>query len=252
MLRSVKTLEGYKVSATDGDIGSVRDFYFDDEYWTIRYLVVDTGGFWQGPREVLISPIAFREADWSAKLFNLALTGEKVKDSPSTSSDRPVSRQYERNYYQYYGWSPYWGYGGIWGTSQYPEALATPSGSEPGEQATGDAHLRSAGEVTGYTIQGSDDEIGHVKDFLVDDRTWTIRYLVVNTSNWWFGKNVLLAPHWIDRISWEESNVHVNLPREAIKKSPEWKPDQPIDREYERSLYAFYDRPAYWSDKEGE
>lgn len=249
MLRSLKALEDYKVNATDGDIGSVRDFYFDDEHWTVRYLVVDTGGFWAGPSQVLISPIAFGNVDWTTRKFHLDLLREKVKNSPHIGLDKPVSREYERDYFRYYNWPYYWGYGGVWGDWGYPGVLAKTPWSEPlVETPPRETHRISVREVSGYRIMGSDEEIGHVQDIIVDDESWAIRYLVVDTRNWWSGKSVILAPHWIERIDPATQTVHINLPREVIKNSPEWMPDQPVNREYEMRLYDYYGRPAYWPD----
>jgi sporulation protein YlmC with PRC-barrel domain len=109
-----------------------------------------------------------------------------------------------------------------------------------------DPHLRSVREVTGYHIQGTDGEIGHVDDLIVDDTTWAIRYLVIDTRNWWLDRKVLVAPHWADRISWDVRKVYVNLKREQVKHSPEWHPDAPVNREYEARLYDYYGRPTYW------
>jgi sporulation protein YlmC with PRC-barrel domain len=251
MLRSIKSFEGYKVRATDDDVGSVRDFYFDDEHWAIRYLVVDTGAFFSG-RRVLVSPVSFRDADWSTRRFHLALTRERVKNSPSIDLDKPVSRQHEREYYRYYGWPYYWGFNGagIWGGELYPGVL----GSRPWveqhqpEEDKGDPHLRSVREVVGYHIQGTDGEIGHVDDFMVDDETWAIRYLVIDTRNWWLDRKVLVAPHWAERISWAENKVFVDLPRQKIKDGPEWHAGALVNREYEARLYDYYGRPAYWQD----
>lgn len=249
MMRSLKALEDYKVSANDGDIGSVRDFYFDDEHWTVRYLVVDTGGFWAGPNQVLISPIAFGPVDWSTRKFHLNLTKEKVENSPQIGLDATVSREYERDYFRYYNWPYYWGYGGVWGDWGSPGAMAASPWTE-GEldKPVRDAHRISMKEIAGYTIHGSDKEIGHVQDLIVDDDTWAIRYLVVDTRSWWSGKSVILAPHWIERIDLDKRIVHINLPQEVIRNSPEWMPDQPVNREYEMRLYDFYGRPAYWPD----
>ena len=248
MLRCLKDLERYTVRATDGDIGSVVNFLLDDQHWTVRYLIADTDGFFDG-RRVLISPISFQKADWSTRRFHVALTRDKVKKSPSINVDKPVSRQYERDYYRYYGYPNYWGYSGLWGIGAYPGLLAAESWNDaPGERTdeTGDVHLRSASEVRGYHIKGSDDAIGHVEDFIVDDKSWEVRYLVIDTSNWWFGKKVLVAPHWASRVSWEERRVHVDLSRQAIKNSPEWNVSAAVNREYEARLYDYYGRPVYW------
>jgi sporulation protein YlmC with PRC-barrel domain len=250
MLRSLKELKGFTVQATDGDIGTVRDFYFDDDQWGVRYLVVETGTFWQEPTRVLVSPVAFDTADWATQRFQVDLTRDKVKNCPSADSDKPVSRQFERDYFRYYGWPVYWGYDGLWGNWAYPGKLAL-DGPDPlaEDLAHSDPHLRSLHEVVGYHLMGSDGEIGHIKDFIVDDETWAVRYLVVDTSNWWSGKDVLVPPHWVERISWAENQVYVSLPREAIKNAPEWHPEAPVNREFEVRLYDYYGRPTYWMDE---
>jgi hypothetical protein len=252
MLRSLKDLERYTVSATDGDIGRVLDFLFDDERWTVRYLVVDTeGGFFEfNGRRVLISPISFRKAEWLTRHFRLSLTRAKVTTSPSVDVDQPVSRQHEAELNRHYGFTPYWGYSGIWGMGTFPSMLAAGEWSEPqperSDDVPGDAHLRSIREICGYHIEGTDDAIGHVDDFIVDDESWAIRYLAVDTSNGWFGKKVLVAPHCARRIDWTAKKVHVNLSRQALQHSPEWNPKAAINRELEARLYDYYGRPVYW------
>ncbi len=254
MLRSLKDLEGYTVNATDGDIGKVVNFFLDDERWIVRYLVVQTGGalFLDGQR-VLISPIAFGQIEWPSHRFHVALTAEKVKHSPSVDTDKPVSRQHEADYTQYYGYMRYWGFPGIWGMGGYPGLLAAGGADELPppltEKTAGDVHLRSANEVRGYHIVGSDGVVGHVEDFIVDDETWEVRLLVVNTSNWWLGKNVLVAPHWATRISWEEGTVSLDMSRQAVKDSPEWDPTKGVNQEYETRLYDYYGRPVGWSGR---
>ena len=167
----------------------------------------------------------------------MASLQDKVKKSPIITKDQPVSRQFERDYAHYYGWPYYWGFAGIWGMGAYPRALADSSLEEERKrhaETQNDPHLRSAKEVTGYHVHGSDGEVGHICDFIVDDETWTIRFLVIDTSNWWFGKKVLVAPQWAQSISWSKSMVNVSLTMEMIKNSPEWNPDRPVNREYEQ------------------
>lgn len=252
MLRSLKDLQGYGIHARDGDIGSVDQFFFDDQRWTIRYLVVDTGG-WLPGRRVLISPLAIEGVDWDSHHMDLSITKEQVEGSPDIDADKPVSRQYEADYYAYYGWPSYWGGGAAWGAYAYPGLLAaTPPAHWPSaeerqdQQEQGDPHLRASKEVIGYHIRATDDEIGHVEDFVVDDESWELRYLVVDTSNWWFGKKVLVAPSWVKQVSWEERQVIIDLSQEEIKNGPEWDPSVPINRQYEERLYDAYGRPAYW------
>ncbi len=250
MLRSLKSLDDFDVRGTDGAIGKVRNFYFDDERWVVRYLIVDTGGFWGKVHQVLISPAAFGKADWSTRTFNLRMSRDKVRNSPGIDLDKPVSRQFEQEYNRYYGWPTYWGSDGIWGQWTYPAELALGSVQElTPEELDGDPHLRSSGEVCGYHVQATDEEIGHVDDVIVDDETWSIRYLVVDTSNWGMGKKVLIAQPWLQGISWADRKVAITLPKDAILESPEWLPGQPVNREYEMRLYDYYGRPAYWPEE---
>jgi hypothetical protein len=101
-------------------------------------------------------------------------------------------------------------------------------------------------EVTGYNIQTTEDEIGLVEDFILDDESWAIRYMVVNTRKWLPGRKVLIAPAWINSIDWAEKNVKVFLSSEQVKNSPEYDASTPVNREYEMQLYDFYGRPKYW------
>ena len=247
MLRSLKDLEGYMVIASDGDIGSVADFLWDDERWVIRYLVVQTGGFLSlEGRQVLISPISFRQAEWSSRRFHLGLTSEKVKSSPGVDADKPVSRQYEQTYQRYYGYPLYWespGFGRMRSSGLAP-GMWDEASPDSSNKPSGDVHLRSNKEIRGYHIQGSDEAIGHIQDCIVDDETWRVHYLVIDTSNWWRGKSVLIAPHWASRISWAGGRVFVDLSRQKIKESPEWNPETGVNREYETRLYDYYGRPA--------
>ena len=253
MLRSLNKLERYKVTATDGDVGSVENFLLDDARWTVRYLVVETDGFFEG-RQVLITPISFRRVDYAAQRFLLTIPRDKVTHSPILDADLPVSQQYERDFYGYYGYPYYGGYGGLWGMGSYPAALAAgsydPRAEEPLREPPFDVHLRSARELNGYHIEATDGSIGHVKDFVVDDETWQVRYMIIATSNWWPGKSVLVAPEWATRVSWADRQVHVGMTREAIKSSPEWNETYPIDRDYEDRLQRHYAGVPGWSSRD--
>jgi len=249
MLRSLKDLENYRATATDGDIGKVVNLLVDDEQWVVRYLVVETGGFLAG-RRVLISPSSFREIDWATRRFHLALTMDKVKNSPNIDTNKPVSRQHEWDHLSYYGYASYWGYSGVFGMGAYPNLMMgakVGAPKDPPKDSPGDVHLRSVEELHGYHVHGSDNEIGHVEDFVVDDGTWAIRYLVIDTRNWWFGKHVLVAPQWATRVSYDERMVYLDMPREMIKNSPEWNANAAVNREYEERLYDYYGRPVYWA-----
>ena len=251
MLRKAKDLNGYKLDSRDGEIGKVKEFYFDDQSWTVRYLVADTGG-WLSGRQVLISPYALDPANEGRKVIPVDLTRTQIEKSPSLVTDRPVSRQYEWDYYSYYGWPGYWGGPYAWGPSVYP-TRGRVGWSEASRRAKGDdLHLRSTADVTGRSIQAQDGEIGHVEDFVIDDETWTIRYLIVDTQNWWPGKKVLISTQWIERISWEESRVCINLTRDAIQKGPEYTEQTLITRDHEMKLHRHYNREGYWADQLAE
>jgi hypothetical protein len=248
MLRSVKEIKGYMLRARDGDIGRCKDFLFDDQIWVIRYMVADTSK-WLPGKKVLISPISLGEPDYVSRLFPVRLNKMQIEQSPELDTDAPVSRQYEIKYHEYFGWPYYWRGVETWGPYSYPAPLYAYKGKEVVnvEPENGDPYLRSAKEVTGYRIQARDGEIGHVEDFIVDDRPWNIRYMIVDTRNWLPGsRKVLISPDWINSIDWLEREVAVDLNVEEIKESPEYDPSAPVNREYEARLYDFYGRPKYW------
>jgi len=245
MLNKAKTLRGYKLDSLDGEIGRVNEFYFDDQHWTIRYLIADTGT-WLTGRQVLISPYALAAVNKEAQHIAVHLTKKQIEDSPSLDTDKPVSRQFEEAYYGYYGWPWYWGGPYSWGPSPFLVRDHDKWQEVIHGEKTWDSHLRSTHDVTNHRIHAIDGEIGHVEDFIIDDETWAIRYLVVDTRNWWPGKKVLISPRWIKRVSWNESKVFVNLSREKIKQSPEYAEASLPTREYETQLHRHYNHQAYW------
>jgi hypothetical protein len=248
MLDSVSSLKGYQMGGLDGVIGSVKEFFFDDQYWTVRYLVANTGN-WLTTRQVLIAPYALGAVDRDERHLTVRLTKKQIEDSPPLSSDQPVSRQFELAYYGYYGWPRYWSGSFMWGAS--PSIVRDPEqwrSATPGDSAW-DPTLRSTKDVTGHHLQALDGEIGHVDDFIIDDGVWAIRYLVVDTRNWWPGKKVLVSPQWIDRVSWTEGKVFVNLSRDAVKQAPEYTEETALTREYETALHRHYGRHGYWADE---
>ena len=249
MLNKAKALKGFTLDSLDGAIGKINEFYFDDLHWTIRYVVADTGN-WLAGRQVLISPYALADVNEEEKSIAINLTKKQIEDSPPLDSDKPVSRQFEEVYYGYYGWPVYWGGPYMWGS--YPYIVNNPDEwreSTQGEKAW-DPHLRSTNDVSGHHIQASDGDIGHVEDFIIDDETWAIRYLVIDTRNWWLGKKVLVATQWIESVSWSELKVFVNLTREAIRQSPEYTEESLLTRDYEAVLHGHYDRQGYWVDEQ--
>jgi hypothetical protein len=254
MIHPVRGVRGAPIRATDGRIGSVRTFLFDDSTWTIRYLVVDTGRWLLG-KQVLISPQSLGRVDWRAgapREFPVTLSRDHVANAPDIDTDRPVSRQHEAEFNAYYGLAPYWTGPFLWGPYPYPGGLAVPPPSVLEEigarqieiQRQGDSHLRSIEEVTGYAVGASDGEIGHVEDFLVDDATWTVRALVVDTRNWWPGRKVVVPPAAVERVDWGERTVFLTVDREHVRSAPEYDPGHPIDAALDARLEAHYGRAA--------
>ena len=264
MLSSVKDLKDFTVEAIDGPIGRVKDFYFDDKGWIIRYAIVETGN-WFNSRKVLVSPIAIGEPDWLKRVLPVSVTKAELRDSPDINTDMPVSRQHEVDFSGYYGYQYYWSGNGYWGSGKYPNLMmlqdyqSTPeqrlaqraSGerTESDQGYPGDAHLRSCRAIKTYHVHASDGDLGHVTGSIVDDQTWAIRYLIVATSNWWRGQQVLIAPEWIEAMDWYESNIVLSMTRQALESAPPYDPAFALDRSHETSLYQHYGRATYWASE---
>jgi hypothetical protein len=248
MLIKAKTLTGFKLNSLDGEIGKVKEFYFDDRHWTIRYLVAETGT-WLADRQVLISPYALAAVNKPEQNIAVDLTKKQIEDSPSLDTDKPVSHQFEQAYYGHYLYPMYWGGPYSWGPYPYPMRDREQWKKPAQPENAWDHHLCGTCGVSGHHIQALDGEIGHVEDFIIDDETWAIRYLIVNTHNWWPGKKVLISPQWIECVSWGERKVFVNLDRETIKESPEYTDVALLTRDYEIGLHKHYNRKGYWIDE---
>lgn len=223
MPHHISSLYGNRLGAKDGDIGHVKDFYFDDRRWHVRYVVADTGS-WLPRRQVLLSPHASGPLEHEQTILRINLSRKQIEDSPPIDSHRPVSRQFETEYFRYYGWPVYWigdGYGGLGG---FPGVI--PVRSEPDQNGHRsikheDAHLRSTRAVTGYQVHALDGTVGHVSDFVVDDKTWAIREVVVQTGRWYSSKKIRIAPCDIERISYEQSALFALLTQDDVKRTEE-------------------------------
>lgn len=268
MLRDSHDLLDRSVEAIDGEIGVVKDLYFDDESWIVRYFVVATGS-WLVGRRVLIAPAAMSMPLQESERLPVRLTRQQVKDSPDVDTHEPVSRQHERDYLRYYGYPFYWEGGNLWGGAA-AHAGALPPGLEQEDAAVGrvrtgerdrradaeadadhrphdDHHLRSMEAVKGYRIHASDGEIGHVKTFLLDAAGAAIRYLVVATGAFWRGHEVLVAPAWIEEIRWDDNHVLVRMNRDTVKRSPPYQQGGLLTRELEEALHDHYGSRGYWA-----
>ena len=267
MLNVISSLKGFDIQAKDGSLGTVSDFLFDDSTWKVRWLVVDTGR-WLSGRKVLIHPSAVGCADYGARELTVALTKAQVEDSPDIARDRPVSQQMQSDLYGYYGWDPLWG-GGMYGGGMYGGAMggiASPlsgrayfgagavreaeraEASHDDGRDEGDPHLRSISEVTGYHVHATDGDIGHVENFLVDSESWGVRYLIVNTSNWWVGQHVLMSPHAVKDVDWSDRHIRLDVTRDKVKSSPSWNPANIVEGDFEKRLHGHYGWPGHAGD----
>lgn len=241
MLWSNNALRGWHLRATDGSLGEVGDFLFDDRSWAVRYLVADTSR-WLPSRTVLIAPEALGRPEEGPRHLPVGLTVRRIKDSPPIATHQPVSVQMEQRMRAYYGWQPYFG-GHSYGGSGRDVAIGPPP---PGDGDEQDAHLRSMRSIEGYTVKALDGTAGIVKDFQFDDEGWIIRYVAVDTGGWITGKPVVVAPAWIRDISWLDREVVLDPTTDAIMRSPDYDAAQRIARDYEQRLYGHYGRPPYW------
>jgi hypothetical protein len=268
MLRNSQSLLDHSVEAIDGTIGTVKDLYFDDEAWVIRYFVVATGA-WLSGRRVLIAPAAVTLPDFESKRLPVALTKQQVENSPDIDTHEPVSRQHEREYLQYYGYPFYWSGGTLWGGgAAHPGSLLSgleDEGAAAAHRRTDeqdrradakadaehrprdDHHLRSMETVKSYQVHACDGEIGHVKGFLLDQSGWVIRYMVVGTRDWWRGHDVLISPEWIEDIRWDDNRMLLGLTRDAVQRAPAYEAGTPLTRESEQALHAHHGFGGYWA-----
>lgn len=252
MLHSAKEMMGLSIAATDGEFGSIEDLYFDDAHWTVRYFVVDTGG-WITGRKVLIPINALAGTSWPDETVRVNLTREQIQNSPGINTDKPVSRQHEAGLYQHFGYPYYWSGPYMWGEAVFPTLFEKKPFEDPERQhrrermeikaANADPHLRSANEVIGYKIRATDDTVGHVEDFLIDDEEWSIRLIAVDTRNWLPGKEVLISPERIENVSWSEKAVAVDISRDAVESSPEYDPANPPPLGPKHDLYRRFGMP---------
>ncbi|BBO66112.1 hypothetical protein DSCA_00420 [Desulfosarcina alkanivorans] len=251
MLRSVKDIRGYLLKAQDGEIGKCSDFLIDDKQWVVRYIVVDTMK-WLPGRKVLISPISIGDAEALNRRLDVALTKDQIKEAPPLDADAPISRQYELDYNRYHDLANCWVGTPVWEPHVHPFLLhRSKADSYVSKMEAGDPHLRSAKEVMGYNIQATDAPIGHIADFIVDQDTWIVPYLVIDTINWRpTSKKVLIKPDWVEKVGWRRKKLLLDLTSDQIKNSPTYDPSMPVNQECEVRLYDYYGRP-YDRKKEG-
>ena len=243
--RRVRDIAALTLSAIDGRMGSISELYFDDQSWTVRYLIVNTGG-WLSARNVLIAPIAVAGIDDAGASMRIDLRKEQIEQAPPIEKAKPISRQYEEAYYEHFRWAPYWQAGTtVLGTPiPYPNPPPINVGEPVFSESPEKSHLRSSAEVTGYGVHAQDGEIGHIEDLVIDDEDWNVRYVEVDTRNWLPGKKVLVQTGRIKQIDWHSRSVTMSLTRHAIQSAPAYEPSMLITPDYEIQLFKHYGKAA--------
>jgi hypothetical protein len=244
MLWKTSRLGDFRLEARDGAIGEFRDCLFEDTDWSVRWFVIDTGT-WLPGRRVLFPPSAVGTGQAEDQVLTLAATRDQVRDSPPLDADAPVSRRYEERLVDYYGWPAYW-LGMPYPAAGPAPELTPPPSDLPEVEVPGDQHLRSTRDLTGCYVNARDGDIGHLDDFLLDPEGWAIRYVVVDTRNWWPGKRVVLLPRALGPIDRGGRSANVELTRDQVRSGPEYDPDRTIDRAWEESYHRHHGYPVYW------
>lgn len=256
MLLKGNLLEKFRLDATDGELGKIKDLYFDDKKWALRYVVVDTRK-WLPGRKVVLSPAGIKEINVGDQLVYMDNDKESIRNSPTIEEEAPVSLQKEQEMANYYGWFPYWKGDSLWGTTGAPEMVGpdlsqeTPTVTENEFNEEPNHHLRSMNEIkgdeAGYQIEAVDEgRVGFIEDFIIEDQSWGIRYVVVKTVEKLGGKRILLSPDWMETIDWGKKSIPVDLDYKRIQDAPEYDPEQPVTRNEEEKIYQAFQKPKYW------
>jgi len=247
MLRNASGINGYSIFASDGHVGNIRDFLFDDVCWVVRWLVVDTGR-WHANHRVLLPPSVLGHPNRAKREFAVRLTIQEIKNSPAIDTDEPISQQIESNIYDYYRLVPYWGVGHYLRRYGFSGGLELPGLVRPREAKipeigphSGDPHLRSIESVTGYHVHALDGDIGHVEDFRLEDADWSVHYFVVDSRNWWPEKKVLVSLRSAQSIDWKARQIDLDVDRRAVEDGPSYNETMIVDRNYEKHFHSYYD-----------
>lgn len=245
---SLNTLLRFDISAQDGGIGFIKDVLFDDQQWTVRYITVDTKRWMPLSKKVLITPVAINAIDLEQGEVHVSLSKQDMLDAPSIDTHKPISRKFEEVLFDYFGYGYYWNGIGLWGDFQNPQELAAnevvPEDAlveNVSESDCSDANLRSIDELKHYDVVETDGMQGHVHDFILDTKTWTIKYLVIDTRNWLpGGRKCLLPPEYLESVSWRDQAVFCELKIDQVKQIPDYDEALINDSNYLMSVHAAF------------
>lgn len=244
MKHSLNEISTYAIKTIDEAEGNVKDILFDEVEWIVRYVETDFGIELSGTRK-LIPRVFFKNPNWDEQHFPVKLTKFDLKDCPDIALHLPISRIYEQKVYEHFKEDEYW-------LQSYITPFGIPAITHPipsmgvSERMIDErklkTHLRSFQEIKGYEVHALDGNIGQINNIIIDDKDWSIRYAVIDTSSWLpWSKNVLIGVNWMDEISYTSKQIKINLDVETIKSAPEFDHSEPIDEKYEKMLNEHFD-----------
>jgi hypothetical protein len=241
MLASLTELRSYRIESPDGDIGRIDDLMFPRGEWGIRYIVACTD---DPDTEPLVDVGETRRLDRHRHVLSIGVSRNDVANAPAVDVE-PQSKELDRDGgHELYGWPPYWMEEGreVAPTGIEPNVIEPVK--NPDEEEFEGPELQRASDLPGlYSIQTDGGEAGILKDFVVADETWTIPYLVIDTSET-PARRVLVATDYVQRIDWLGKSIEVALSIDDIAGSPVFSSEEPITPELERTLHDYYDRYA--------
>jgi uncharacterized protein YrrD len=258
MFVSEEGLRNLHVDALDGYFGKIDEFYFEEKSWAVRYIII-IYGFLHHVRK-MISPSVIE--NMSTERIAVKLNIEQIKNSPDIDTQKPVSRELEEKIHKYYGWPNYWTYPpytNTYGTALYPGFGLSYPYSMPlyrdrdkiHEEMNKDikniqSNLRSTKELIGYSAKSRNQYIGRIKDYLVDDKSWALRYTIIDTDSFLSGKKIIIASHWAIDIDWFSKTIFFDIDEQVIKNGPSYENSMVLDRDFESRIFDYYNKPYYW------
>ncbi|GGD02692.1 hypothetical protein GCM10007216_36830 [Thalassobacillus devorans] len=260
MLYFASTLKNYNIQANDGELGKVKDLYFDDKKWTVRYLVADTRK-WLPGKKVVVSPSGVKAVDTGEEVVHVENNKEDIRHNATLEEKQDFSYEKEMELSDTFGWKQYWAGEFLWGgyltpmdPVEEPARAAEPQTTQepPINDNVHDRKdkLRSSESIKGEfkhgVVHGENGKIGYIKDLMIDEGTWRIRYLLVDTSEWSTNERVLLSPDWLQSVDWLTNDFYIDLKLETIEDGPNYEKDQTVTKEFEEMIYRKYRKEPYW------
>ena len=240
MLLHYNWLSSYTVIGNDGEIGKVEDVYFDEEMWTVRYIVVKTGATFLSEK-LFVSPVSIDKFDHTNELIRIGITKDEAQKAPDPG-DEPVSRKYEKDFSLYYRINPYWIGSGAWGSANTAREMAQQEVQIlESDLEEDESHVHQAKHVTRYELAVTDGSFGKIDDLLIDESSFKIKYFVADMRKWLpGGKKVLISPQWIEEIEWAAARIRINVTRDQLESAPEYRTELDLTDERESELWLHF------------